>query len=641
MKRLILAALMVIWATGAYADPIEAFSSHAQFTAFDPTLLGGTSVTADVAGYHSPGDGGAATYDWVPGSSASPDGVFTLQAGPAPNAGRWIMRIPGDGVHPEVAGAYCDGIHDDSTAMTDLFVYLQNNVGNGTVTVNQGKWCVISGGDLWVFRHGRLTGSGNPMTTTGGIPAVFTGGILLDPTKTIQLGDGATISHLIIMRNGLPQKPANMEAEIAAVNQWSTDGSVGVTAAGDDVFLEDDMIVGFGSCFYSNGYARTRARDVYWDCANGFEITASYDAIRLDNLQANNIWAFNLSNRYGIWAAAVQNAGFGYQPGDLLTVQGGTCATQPVLQVGALAGWGIATATVSDSGDCTVEPANPVSVAGGWGGNATFDLSWQDSGYRPGIGYNFHDRVDGGMASKLQAIGLQTGMVLNNVFGMNIDKPAHEGDLANISHQPIGILTQNCAAFDTIVEPYVQGDWRQLDFEHADANHGGSCGLAGNKSAFVAVIGGNAGSPLTGTDSILHMGPYSQGVVDGLMLDGAGATASVVVAANSGIWTLSNLILGINVTYPWISIDPTSVGQVFVSAGSAFANSGTNLNLTGSASALSTGATSGMILVPGTSGAPTSAPVGASAGSIPMTVDTTDGKVCFYYRSAWKCTTLN
>ena len=85
-------------------------------------------------------------------------------------------------------------------------------------------------------------------------------------------------------------------------------------------------------------------------------------------------------------AAATQfeivNGGSSYVATNPLTVQGGTSSTATVITVDAVDGGVITQASITTPGDYTVLPANPVSVTGGAGTGATFNLIFEDIGFK-------------------------------------------------------------------------------------------------------------------------------------------------------------------------------------------------------------------------------------------------------------------
>src|SRR3546814_15626936 len=70
-----------------------------------------------------------------------------------------------------------------------------------------------------------------------------------------------------------------------------------------------------------------------------------------------------------VQAANVNNAGQGYQVGDILTRNtGGTFTINPTFEVRSVdAGGGILTVNVLEPGDCSVAPTGSIGVTGGSG----------------------------------------------------------------------------------------------------------------------------------------------------------------------------------------------------------------------------------------------------------------------------------
>src|SRR3546814_8283795 len=84
-----------------------------------------------------------------------------------------------------------------------------------------------------------------------------------------------------------------------------------------------------------------------------------------------------------VQAANVNNAGQGYQVGDILTRNtGGTFTINPTFEVRSVdAGGGILTVNVLEPGDCSVAPTGSIGVTGGSGTLATFHLELVTAGF--------------------------------------------------------------------------------------------------------------------------------------------------------------------------------------------------------------------------------------------------------------------
>ncbi|MBV8971999.1 MAG: hypothetical protein JO290_06880, partial [Sphingomonadaceae bacterium] len=94
-------------AAGAAAINLDR-TTYARHAALTTAVAAVTTDTIEQRGYYGVGDGGWALYDWNSTSLATADGVLViLPSGQSSGtAGRYILRIPAEGVHPEVAGAY-------------------------------------------------------------------------------------------------------------------------------------------------------------------------------------------------------------------------------------------------------------------------------------------------------------------------------------------------------------------------------------------------------------------------------------------------------------------------------------------------------------------------------------------------------
>ncbi|HEY3849225.1 MAG TPA: hypothetical protein VGL95_19155 [Acetobacteraceae bacterium] len=215
-----------------------AFPSYAAFVAFNPTALGGTMVSASTAGYSTPGDGGSSTYDWNATSTASPDaatkgsayasnGIFVVQpTGVA--TGRWILRMPGGIIHPEQAGAKCDGVTNDVNPLGNLTAAVNASTSlayNGVIIrLNPNKFCLFSVSS-WQVPNG-ATAEGNQQAITQSIPAnsfsPYTSGFIHPANVALNLGTGSKLKNVAVLRQNLPT-PTNFQTAMAAPNgvmQW-------------------------------------------------------------------------------------------------------------------------------------------------------------------------------------------------------------------------------------------------------------------------------------------------------------------------------------------------------------------------------------------------------------------------------------
>jgi hypothetical protein len=130
-------------------------------------------------GYYAIGDGGWAQYDWSATSLAAANGVtIILPAGQsAGTPGRYTLRIPATGIHPEAAGASCNTPvggtgSDDTASFNNLTSYISNSyAGVGEIIQSTGKTttCLINSGNLQVRPGVRLVGVGNRFARRDGV----------------------------------------------------------------------------------------------------------------------------------------------------------------------------------------------------------------------------------------------------------------------------------------------------------------------------------------------------------------------------------------------------------------------------------------------------------------------------------------
>ncbi len=577
MKRLFSAlAIAGALCTAAFAQSLPApqvqtqssadNSSKAASTAFVKSLINSSFATVDslaairslpvtsfaappsviTRGYATAGDGGGATYDWNSTSTSTDDGIFIVKV-TAVTTGRYILRENGE-VNPRQAGAKCDatfnGTGTDDAAQLNYLAAVMQTRGGGTIKL--GKFiCRVTSADLFIGRRVALVGVSSPRVTSGSDPSAFYSGIALNPARTITASGSSRISQVLVMRDGLGQKPADMPALVAAVKQWFSESSVGITATADKPVVEDTMIVGFRKCLYVLNSPAPVIRNVDFDCADGIHLQGVHDTPSIISTNANNFWGFNLTNRLGAWSVgSVAAGGSGYTNGDALTISGGTCTIQPTMTAAVTAG-AVTGATVVSSGDCTVFPSDPVSVTGGSGAGATFDMVSNDASYRPGIGY-FFLLGEGGNTFSTAAIGYQTGMVIRNWYGLSVTAFTAEGGHNSQSHGMVGLSTQDCAANIKITAPYIDTFNVGMQFTHKAAADGGSCSGAANQNAYVTVVGGHVGQAITATtytNELVRGSNFSKGAIIGTQF-GGGAHPRIIISPSAN-W-IFNSLLGTN-----------------------------------------------------------------------------------------------
>ncbi len=357
-------------------------------------------LVVTTSGYRSAGDGGSATYVYCSACSMTAVGVFIFA--PPSGGGRWIMQIPAEGVHPEVAGAYCDydrdtfAGHDDAAALNNLSNYIQNSAkGTGTIIQNFGKACLVDSVSFTVRRGVTLKGVGQIATANGGNQYAIVPFIVVNPSFSLVCGPSSSVENLVVMRKNLAQKPADMLAAYTYQTATILDSSIGISANGSDCKVKDAMVIGFNTGMKSTGGARLVVDGLYCDDYNCIDVTTNADTSFISRVRGYPFWAFNLGGRKNIYSGTVVAGGAGYADGNILTVPGGTCTIQPTFTA---SGSGAVTAlTVNNPGDCTVVPTT-------YGINSVSDVSIISGGSAYAATSNFNVTV---------ATGTGTAAVVN------------------------------------------------------------------------------------------------------------------------------------------------------------------------------------------------------------------------------------
>jgi hypothetical protein len=292
-----------------------AFATVAAMRAFDVRqVAGGGQLIAEVAGYNQPGDGGGGAFEWLPGSTALDDttlpGMVPVVNMPSTltgmTQGRWVRRLTVPVFTPEMAGAVGDGKADDFPAF-DRLKHLLWTRGGGTIRLSPDKYYRISAGDLVIPNHTVLEGSHGAIGKTApSAPTLLaSGGIVLDPRRTVRLDYFAEIRGVAILREGLAiAGPASLEELRSNVEAWAKESgsgddrqngrSIGITIDGHEVRVSNCLVIGFHTALYSKGFAGFLIERLNFDCANGIEITDSRDISRIRDCHANQFWSANI-----------------------------------------------------------------------------------------------------------------------------------------------------------------------------------------------------------------------------------------------------------------------------------------------------------------------------------------------------------
>ena len=193
-------------------------------------------------------------------------------------------------------GVVGNGVTDDTIAIQAAIDSLGD--AGGTIVIPNGMRCVLDS-TLIVRSNVGIQGPniyvGNPTTNAG--PSQYNeigGAFLLSGTQTITMQGGSSLSGLLIYRKGMtfPQ---------TTVSGWT---GTAITAAGDDVSVENCMILGFDKAFYSNSFQRARLTSLYMDNTNGIEIASCYDIARVSDCHS---WPFTTVAAHGSGAPAIRS----------------------------------------------------------------------------------------------------------------------------------------------------------------------------------------------------------------------------------------------------------------------------------------------------------------------------------------------
>jgi hypothetical protein len=368
-------------------------------------LLAGAPIAAfsqgpiEQQGFNRPGDRGWAVYDFDPTSTAAADTIFViLPQGQNPSTpGRYMLRIPASGVHPEAGGALCDTpiggtvVDDDTAAVQNLLNYMSaSKTAQSTLvqTRKVGQSCAIHSASLTIPPNVWLQGVGFPFgkqTVAGYLPF-----FQVKHGYSILMSSSTGLRDVMIWSEGMPQAAPNMETIAQWQNTYMQDGSIGINATNaSDVVLENVATYGFATGVYFNQAAHHRVTNLRGDNGAMIYVTNTFDAGNLIDLVHDDAdWALNFASHISTWGTpTVVAGGAAYQVNDIVNVpkgpfSGGQCPTPFAWKVTAVSGGAITGLAINDTGDCTFAgnpqtwglsgtPTVPAGGGGSGGGTQT------------------------------------------------------------------------------------------------------------------------------------------------------------------------------------------------------------------------------------------------------------------------------
>lgn len=199
------------------------FLNFAALKAFNMSSVDSHLVTATTAGYMTAGDGGASIYDWDASSTRRPDNIFFVKPNVA-SAGRWVLRLPGSSIHPEQAGARCDGVTDDAAALNALTDAINNapeSMDNGIrIDLNPNRFCLIASASWRTPNGSTVSGTINPINDAVGFFDPFRSGIVHPASVRLEIGRGGKLKDMAVLRQNMPMNPRTLQIVMTQVMTW-------------------------------------------------------------------------------------------------------------------------------------------------------------------------------------------------------------------------------------------------------------------------------------------------------------------------------------------------------------------------------------------------------------------------------------
>ena len=241
-----------------------------------------------------------------------------MRQGDTPPLGCTPIGCAQTGMSVLTLGAACNGQTDDTSTIN---AYLATFTNGGLVYIPAGKQCLINSGNLTIPANVRLVGAAGPVTNAYAPAGVSE--ILLNPSYTIKLGQGAQLQDLLIQRSTLVANPTAAQV-ISAVATWGVERSIAVTFPANlgGQALKDLFIIGFNTAVQANA-GQFSMSHIAGDDYNGVEVLTAGDNATLDDVRFEPYYALATPVSSGSWAC--RGIAFNFHDGDTL---GGAALTR-------------------------------------------------------------------------------------------------------------------------------------------------------------------------------------------------------------------------------------------------------------------------------------------------------------------------
>lgn len=202
-------------------------------------------------------------------------------------------------IYTAITNAVGDGVTDDTSAIN---TFLSGLTSGSTVILQPGKNYLINSANVTVPAGVRIIGAVSPTVPSKMYSFLNTTGFIVNPSYTINLGEGAQIENLFIRATGLTANPTAAQA-ISAVTAWGASGGIGVTIPANTggTAIRNSMFVGFKTAIraYAGQFV---LRDLWIDSYNGVEVSQAGDNHTLDNVRIEPFYSLATSSSSGSWA---------------------------------------------------------------------------------------------------------------------------------------------------------------------------------------------------------------------------------------------------------------------------------------------------------------------------------------------------